>query len=433
MVDPREVDQSLNLRSINLAVSSRGITALTYVDAEMAKRVLTGLVPMHGRMIHDLKGKQISQKYGLYGEAINSIDRGKLNLTLLDEFANSSNVDIKFNHKLVKADLSRPNSNPLLQFKITKTVGKEKKEDIADYSQFEFVVGADGAYSALRCEMQKYTRININQHYIDNMYIELYIPPGKDESGNPKFSLDPNHLHIWPRDDFMLIALPNTDGSFTSTFFAPWKLAESLNTPDKVLALFRKYFKDGLELLGEQHVVEAFKNHPKGSLVCIKMNPYNVNGKAILVGDSSHAMVPFYGQGMNCGFEDVRILLELLEKNHYNTEKAFNEYSISRHDDLVSIIDLAMANYSEMSHKVKDPLFLLRKKLDGFLGRLLKDNWLPLYTMVSFRADVSYSEAVRRSKRQSNIISKAFACVATGIILGIAKGLHCYSRCRAKS
>lgn len=379
-----------NLRSINLAVSDRGLHALNHVDPVLNNRILEKVIPMTGRMIHKLNGEQESQRYDVDGvKGINSIDRGYLNELLLDE-VEAAGMRVKFNQKLERVNVL---SNDKVSLKFANT-NEEPPE-------FDFIVGADGSFSKVRSELQKFIRMDYSQEYIDCAYLELSIPPGE----NNTFSLDKNHLHIWPREDFMLIALPNLDGSFTSTFFGPWKLLESLKTDDDVMKFFEKYFPDAIILIGKESLLYAFANHPKGKLLSLKCSRYHYENKILIIGDAAHSMVPFYGQGMNCGFEDVHVLLSLLEKHQNNTLTAFNEYSETRHKDLLAIVDLAIANYKEMSHKVNSKLFILKTNINFILTKILKDKWLPLYTMVSFRSDINYSDAIAITRRQDKILN----------------------------
>lgn len=402
--DPRITDATTkkNLRSINLAVSDRGIRGLEFVDPEMASRVLKDIIPMYGRMIHTLDGHQESQKYGLFGEHINSIDRAKLNESLLDEIEtfNENAVDpikLKFEHKIT--NLSFKTRGASLECAV--------KDGVKKNFDFDFVIGADGAYSNVRYQMQKYIRMDYSQEYIDKCYLELYIPPGE----NSTFLIDRNHLHIWPRKDFMLIALANGDGSFTSTFFGPWKLTEKLNNPDVIEQFFQKNFADAVDLIGMENVVRVFTQNPKGALMQVTCSQYNYSDKCIIIGDASHSMVPFYGQGMNCGFEDVRILLDLMDQQP-TREAAFDAYTTTRHGDLNAILKLALDNYKEMSTKVISSAYLFRKTLDGVLGRILPQFWIPLYTMVSFRGDIPYSQCIEREKRQQRILK----CIEFGMV-----------------
>ncbi|KAH3688482.1 hypothetical protein WICPIJ_000545 [Wickerhamomyces pijperi] len=397
---------SKNLRSINLAVSDRGLNALRRVDPGLESRILEKVIPMTGRMIHKLSGEEESQKYALDGKkGINSIDRGYLNELLLEELdISEKKVEVKFGYKLEKVQ-----EDGKISFTNTNTKQQEQ-------FQFDLVIGADGSFSKVRSELQKFIRLDYSQQYIDCAYLELSIP-ALDNNG---FSLDKNHLHIWPRDDFMLIALPNLDGSFTSTFFAPWGLFESkeLSNDEGILKFFRYNFPDAVELIGEESLLYAFAHHPRGKLLSLKCNQYNYKDKILIIGDAAHSMVPFYGQGMNCGFEDVFVLTELLDKHRDDLSLAFEEYSQTRVHDLSAIVDLAISNYKEMSHKVNSKLFLLKTKIDFLLTKSLGDRWLPLYTMVSFRADIGYAKAVQISKRQDIILN----WIQAGIV-GLVGGL----------
>ncbi|CUM62640.1 uncharacterized protein PRCAT00000194001 [Priceomyces carsonii] len=426
--DPKTEKESKGLRSINLAVSSRGIRALEYVDKAMAKRVLENIIPMYGRMIHDKRGRQESQKYGLFGESINSIDRSFLNDSLLDELKNA-NVEVNFNHKLIR--LQNLSNKPSMIFINLELSDDEKMKTF----EFDYVIGTDGAHSQFRYQLQKSMRMNYSQEYIDMQYLELYIPPNKDTQSKNKFSIDPNHLHIWPRHEFMLIALPNKDGSFTSTFFSPWAVIESFKSSDEFVLFFCEQFPDATELIGEQNLKRAFENHPRGSLMQVSAFPYhNPSGRAMILGDAAHLMVPFYGQGMNCGFEDVRILMELLEMNGGDISESFKQYSSVRREDLRAICKLAMDNYYEMSTKVTSSRYLIRKGIDYYLGKYARNTflqWIPLYSMISFRDDISYSEAIAIEKRQENILN-LFRNGTLGFmaIYFIAKGLQYWDKLR---
>lgn len=423
--DPRlKSTTDRNLRLINLAVLDRGIRALNAVDLEMSLRVLKNILPMRGRMLHDLQGRQSSMRYGLHNESINSIDRAYLNIELLNELDLHKNIKINFGLKLVKMDFSGALGNPRVYFEKARKQHHTLEENAVRTFEYNFVIGADGAYSATRFSLQKFIRMDFRQEYMDCCYVELYIPPSK--LAKYKFQLHPNRLHIWPRHKFMLIALPNHDGSFTSTFFAPWDLAESLTTREKVLEFFAANFKDAVDLIGADSIAEAFLKHPKCSLVCTSCFPYNYEGKCIIVGDAAHSMVPFYGQGMNCGFEDIRVLVELVEKHNHNLNAAFSEYSVVRKPDLDAIINLAKENYKEMSHNVTLTRFVLRKKADALLHMVFGDRWLPLYTMVSFRGDIRYSECVSRSKVQSALLTQVelgVVGVAAYVAFKVMKGL----------
>ncbi|CAL1190397.1 unnamed protein product [Candida parapsilosis] len=418
--DPTNIDRSKrNLRSINLAVSSRGIRAIEEVDKALSDKILKHVIPMKGRMIHDKTGlKQESQLYGLNGECINSIDRSYLNDLLLQELGQSG-VKVCFEHKLVK--LSNVDTTPTMEF--------STKNGNVKFT-FDYIIGADGAHSHFRHQMQKGMRMDFSQKYIDMQYMELYIPPDPKK----KFAIDANHLHIWPRHDFMLIALANEDGSFTSTFFSPWSVIESINSSNEFTQFFKENFPDAYKLIGQDALVSAFDNNPRGSLMQISAYPYNSPlGKALIIGDAAHSMVPFYGQGMNCGFEDVRILMELIEANEGAIEKAFLAYSPQRKDDLDAICKLALDNYYEMSSKVTNIWYLTKKKLDYTLGSWFKNKWQPLYTMISFRDDIPYSKAVAIEVRQSRILNNfQMGIISSLLVYGAVQGAKVYDKWRSR-
>lgn len=417
--DPRQSKSGVG-RSINLAVSARGLEAIASVDPELCERVIAKSLPMRGRMIHN-GDQQQSQIYGLFGECINSIDRSQLNWDLLNEAAAYPSVKLYFNHKLTSCDFSKH------QLSFTHT-SDDKTENIQVHA--DLTVGCDGAYSAVRTAMMKLQRTNFTQEYIEHAYLELAIPP----SPTGTFLLDAEHLHIWPRQEFMLIALPNPDKSFTSTLFAPFSLFDSFKADSAVVDFFQAQFPDALAMIGEEELLGMWHRNPIAPLIQIKCFPYHFQDSAILLGDATHAMVPFYGQGMNCGFEDLRILNSILRKHgvtpssSWELQAALKKYSDQRHPDLLAILELAMGNYVEMRSSVTSRLYLLRKYVDGILGRLFKDSWVPMYSMVSFRADIPYAEVVKREARQASIvtgltsvISIASVCTVATIVLHATK------------
>lgn len=448
-----ENKSQLSQRSINLAISARGITALHSVNPKFAERFLDTAIPMRGRMIHPVHGREESQLYDLNGQCINSIDRALLNEDLLNQLTAAS-VPIVFRHKLLHADFDH------------KTLTFYSESDQKDVRvRYDFCIGADGCYSAVRRQLMRVVRMNYQQEYIPHEYIELRIPAGKGPSGEDTFRLDPNHLHIWPRHSFMLIALPNKDKTFTSTLFAPTAEFERFRDDKMFISWFRTHFPDALDLVGEDRLLHDYKHNPRSALIHIKTRPYHYKDNVILLGDAAHAMVPFYGQGLNCGLEDVRVLHVLLEKHRVDPEnmvpdgqvddnlsRALQEYTDSRHEDLDAICDLAMANYEEMRHAVTTPMYRLRKTLDGLLSRwtpflpfqsffpYLSSNtfkptpngWLALYTMVTFRPDIRYSEVRRKAKRQDYLLSMfAWSGIATTAGVGsLAVGLQLWARWR---
>ncbi|KAF9069902.1 hypothetical protein BDP27DRAFT_1402367 [Rhodocollybia butyracea] len=344
--DPRLPSSKANSqqRSINLAISHRGIAAIQSIDASTAQRFMQAAIPMKGRMIHHLNGRLDSQLYDRDGQCINSIDRAVLNECLLDEASVSENIRCFFQHKAVAIDFERKN------------IAFEDLDNAQTLTaDFDLCVGADGSYSLVRRQMMRVVRMDYQQEYIKHEYMELKMPARLDDEGRLNFVLDPNHLHIWPRRSYMLIALPNKDLTFTCTLFAPSEELDRLNTIDVFLPWFKSNFPDALEAIGEKNVMSDFTHNPRSSLICTKSNPYHYKDRAIILGDAAHSMVPFYGQGLNCGLEDVRILNVLLNQESVTStvsgqrederlERALSRYSQERHKDLLAISDLAMAN-----------------------------------------------------------------------------------------
>ncbi|KAJ2722313.1 kynurenine 3-monooxygenase, mitochondrial precursor [Coemansia sp. Benny D115] len=403
-------------RSINLAISERGFSALRRLDAQLEAQVKALVVPMHGRMIHALDGQQTSQKYDVLGRHINSVGRGTLIKLLLDTAAGYPSVTLHFNHEFISADLDSG---------IVTVQGGGDKAQKSVYA--DLIVGADGAYSRVRQRMMARMRMNYAQTYIEHGYCEFSMAPV-----NGDYAMDPNHLHIWPRGSFMLIALPNLDKSFTCTLFMPWSQFDKIKCSDDAVGFFDANFPDALQLMGKDNVKAEYEAHPKGSLMYIKCSPYTYKGRAIILGDSAHAMVPFYGQGMNCGFEDVEVLDTIMLRtlndcgNHsQNTSEltddqlmaALDEYSASRATDAAAIVDLALENYVEMRAKVVDYAYLLRKKLEGVLHRAMPRTVIPLYTMVSFTS-IPYAAVIRQWDRQTVWLHRSIKALAVAAVLG---------------
>jgi kynurenine 3-monooxygenase len=378
-------------RSINMALSDRGWNALE--KAGLKEKVLPLTIPMYGRKVHDEHGKTSFIPYGKEGQAIYSISRGRFNQLLMDE-AEKIGVKLNFGHKIDDVDLR---SNELL------VVDPEgNKETISS----NVIIGSDGAYSALRNAMLKQVRFDYKQEYITHGYKELSIPP--TESG--EFAMDPNALHIWPRGSFMLIALPNPDKSFTCTLFLPFEgervSFENIRDEKDVANIFETYFDDAFKLM--PNLKEQYFKNPSSALINIECYPWMLKS-ALLIGDASHAMVPFYGQGMNCGFEDCFILDELIEKFGTNAwELVFAKFQKKRKRDTDAICQLAMENFEEMRNEVSDPKFLIRKKIEAKLHALYPKEWIPLYTMVTF-SNMPYSEAYAQGKLQEKIMDKVMS------------------------
>lgn len=376
-------------RSINLALSNRGIRALEEVGlaAEMKKHS----VPMKGRLMHDVKGKLTFQPYGKDGQYINSISRSGLNMFLMDA-AEKEGVTFFFEHRCLEVNLDKTE----LTF--------EHQHDIRHH-QCDLIIGADGAYSAIRAALQITDRFEYSQHYIEHGYKELRIPPG--EKG--EFQLEKEALHIWPRESYMLIALPNPDATFTVTLFFPFEGPTSfqqLRTDDDVMNFFRTTFPDATDLMPS--LLEDFRDNPTSSLVTIRCTPW-VKNSTLLIGDAAHGIVPFYGQGMNAGFEDCAVLNQLLDTYQDDWTKAAPEYQRLRKADADAIARLALDNFVEMRDLVADPEFLLRKKIEAKLHEAFPTKWIPLYSMVAFHEEIRYSEALEMGERQKAIMDKVMA------------------------
>lgn len=374
-------------RSINLALSHRGLKALEAVG--LLDKVDELCIPMKGRMVHDLEGNTNFQPYGKEGQFINSVSRGGLNKLLLEE-AEKAGVEIHFNHKCLGVDDQK-----------TQAYFKTNRQSVSVDS--DFILAADGAFSAVRNAYMKTPRFNYEQHYITAGYKELNIP-AKDGD----FAIEPNALHIWPRGKFMLIALPNLDKSFTVTLFLPFegeKSFEKLKSDKEIMAFFSEEFPDTLEIMPD--LLEDFRTNPTSGLVTIRCFPW-AKDNTLLIGDAAHAIVPFYGQGMNAGFEDCLVLNQLIDEQGNISPQILQEYQNQRKKDAEAIADLALYNFIEMRDKVADPQFLLQKKIEAHLHDLFPEDWIPLYSMVTF-SDMTYSEAYEVGKKQQEIMNEVLA------------------------
>jgi kynurenine 3-monooxygenase len=403
--DPRE-GNIVGGRSINLALSTRGIHALEQLG--IADEVLRHAIPMRGRMIHPAGAGRapIFVPYDVDPKkCINSIGRAALNTTVIEAAQRYPNVHVHFNHRCSDVDLTEA-----VAYLETET-GQAGKDQLIP-ARGDAVIGVDGAFSAVRQSMQKkLENFKYDESYLPHGYKELTIPPGP----NGSWRMEKNALHIWPRKSFMMIALPNPDGSFTCTLFWEFEGPRSFattKTDDEVYDFFREEFPDALPLMPT--LLQDFKDNPTGSLVTIRCAPWFCKDKVALVGDAAHAIVPFYGQGMNAAFEDCVVLDECLEKFPDNRERAFAEYFVRRKENADALADLAISNFIEMRDKTASKTFRAKKKLDHLLEALLPGIYLPLYTMVTFTR-IPYAEAARRAKRQDRIVYGTL--IATVIII----------------
>ncbi|KZF26229.1 FAD/NAD(P)-binding domain-containing protein [Xylona heveae TC161] len=482
-------------RSINLALSERGINAMRNAGStSLLDGVLSETIPMHGRMIHGRTKTgdlfEQSQLYDVHGRFQRAVDRGSLNKSLLDELDHLPNVKLFFNHKLTGADFDAnkawferriPSSSPTKPSESeTETETESSSETPATTSssnpvppappgpeeiqvEFDFLIGADGAHSATRYHLMKYTRVNYQQEYIDALWCEFQIPPlsqpslpssssssSSTSSSSPSasasgFRISPNHLHIWPGRDFMFIAIPSLDRSFTCTLFAPQdvfaRLSSSLSsdpsdpsafssssTPSHpsdpsgpsgsdLLTFFNTHFPGVVpDLISPDALRWQFSNNPHLPLISIKCTPYHYSSKVVIVGDAAHAMVPFYGQGMNAGLEDVRVLFDVLDSyspgssslDKYSSDNmgaALSAYTRLRTPDAHAINDLALSNYIEMRASVRSPVYLLRKTIEEFISsRFPSTGWATQYARVCF-GNERYSDVQHAVARQGRILA----------------------------
>jgi kynurenine 3-monooxygenase len=377
------LEETVAGRSINLALSDRGIAALREVGLD--EYMLTEAVPMYGRMIHSVAGDTRLLPYsGRPGEYINSVSRTGLNTALINEAEAHGNVRFYFNMRCTGFDVS---------------TGEATFSGNANI-KCDTLIATDGAGSAVRDSMQHggVERFDLSQVWLQHGYKELHIPPMEGSC------LEKNALHIWPRHKFMMIALPNFDGSFTCTIFLAHEGENSfeiLKDETSLMPFFEENFADAIPLMPT--LSADFFHNPTGNLGTIKCFPWNVAGKALLLGDSAHAVVPFYGQGMNCAFEDIRILDQLIEKHGNRWETVYNEYAAARKPNTDAIADMAEENFYEMRDAVADPVFVRKRELETKLEQTYPD-YFSKYSMVTFREDMPYSVAKERGNAQDRLL-----------------------------
>lgn len=379
-------------RSINLAMSDRGWKAME--KAGIKEEIMSVAIPMSGRMMHSTEGELAYQPYGQEGQAIYSVSRGGLNLELIKIADSFENVEFFFDEKCTGVDLK---SNTI-HFENSNT-------NVTSTASADLIFGADGAFSAVRGVLQKTSRFNYSQQYLEHGYKELTIPPGE----NGIHLIEKNALHIWPRGQFMLIALPNHDGSFTCTLFLPFEGEESfenLNTEAQIESFFKKYFADAVPMM--PNLINDFKENPTPSLAIIRCSPWQYQNRILLIGDASHAIVPFYGQGMNSGFEDCTILDEMMDQYGEDWDTIITEFNATRIKDGNAIADLALRNFIEMRDSVGNPKFLLRKKIEKYLHKKYPDQFMPVYSMVTF-SHIPYSEGLKETANQDALFEKILA------------------------
>jgi kynurenine 3-monooxygenase len=404
--DPRE-GNIVGGRSINLALSTRGIYALEQLG--IADEVLRHAIPMRGRMIHDKSGALHFSPYDRDpNKFINSIGRAALNTTVIEAAQRYPNVRVHFNHHCTEIDLEQAIAHFEISSVRAAVSAATPQKIVRAYS--DAVIGVDGAFSTVRLSMQrKIPGFTYDESYLAHGYKELTIPPRADGS----WQMEKNALHIWPRKSFMMIALPNPDGSFTCTLFWEFEGPRSFattTTDDSIRRFFEEEFPDAVPLMPA--LLEDFKTNPTGSLVTIRCAPWFFKDKVALVGDAAHAVVPFYGQGMNAAFEDCVVLDKCLAEFPQDRHRAFAEYFSRRKENTDALADLAIENFIEMRDKTASRVFRAKKKLDHLLEGLLPGIYLPLYTMVTFTR-IPYAKAARRAQLQDRIVCGT-------VLLGVA-------------
>ena len=375
-------------RSINLALSNRGWAALDKIG--LSEKIAQISIPMTGRMVHNIDGTTAYIPYGKDGQAIYSVSRGELNIALINEAEKYPGVSFHFDELNTHINFD----TNVVQFNNTKT-------NTVSSVHSDYTFASDGAFSAVRYEMQKTPQFNFSQTYETYGYKELTIPAGPGGT----WAIEKNALHIWPRRSFMMIALPNLDGSFTCTLFAPYhgeNSFETIQTPDEVEAYFQKHFPTALAQMPT--LKKDFFENPIGSLVTMRCFPW-VHKNTALIGDAAHAVVPFYGQGMNCGFEDVDVLDDILTACGENWPEALDQYQHSRKPNADAIADLALYNYIEMRDLSAQPEFQLRLKIEKHIAAHFPQRFNTLYSMVTFDR-VPYAEAKAKAAKQGQLLDQ---------------------------
>jgi kynurenine 3-monooxygenase len=385
--DPRQAQPERG-RSINLALAARGLRALEL--ASVMERVRPLLIPMRGRMVHELSGHATLQPYGQREqEVIWSVGRADLNRVLIEEAARHAAVSVHFNQQCLGADVSAQ------RLRLRNGPGGETYE-----VALAPTIATDGAGSAMRASLAGAGLVSVREEWLDHDYKELTVPAAAAGA------LERHALHIWPRGGFMLIALPNTDGSFTATLFLARTGAASfaaLATDEAVAGFFQHQFPDALPLM--PNLLAEFASHPQGQLGTVHATPWHVAGSVLLLGDAAHAIVPFHGQGMNAAFEDC-VVLDALVARAADWPAVFAQFEQSRRPNAAAIAHMALENYTEMRDAVLDARFVRRKEIAMRLERRFPDRFIPRYSMVMFHPEIPYAEALRRGAVQAQLLDE---------------------------
>ena len=396
-------------RSINLAISARGLNALDHLGVK--DDVLRMGIPLYGRMIHPVNGPLAFQPYGSRRQAINSVSRADLNRVLLDAAEARGRVSIQFNRRCVGADLERGEVTTV-----------DVRDGTDERTHSGVIVGADGAFSTVRAQLVRRDRHDFSQAYLSHGYKELLIPPGDDGT----HVLERHALHIWPRGGFMMMAMANLDGSFTVTLYLPWEGQhgfDRLHTPAAVRQLFTSQFPDAVPLLPT--LENDFATHPTGSLVTVRNGSWHSGNDVVLLGDAAHAIVPFFGQGANSAFEDCLALESALVRFPEDRAAAFASYEEGRRPNTDAIGELALANFYEMRDHVASRWFRMEKRAERVLNRMFPSWFIPLYTMISFTL-IPYAEARDRARRQARAMR--LVVVGLGVLVFVLLGVWLRSR-----
>jgi kynurenine 3-monooxygenase len=387
-------------KSINIALSDRGWLALEAVG--IAEQVRKEALPMKKRVMHGVDGTITEQAYGKDDQAIWSVSRAGINEQLLNLAEKEANVALHFEKRLTHVDFTTGCSS--FSFDVAQSKGHIEID--ADY-----IFGADGAFSKVRRLAQETPRFSYSQSFMPQSYIELTIPANENETGDARFKMEKEALHIWPRKDFMLIALPNPDGSFTCTLFMNYESKHdkahsfcNLTERSQVVKFFNENFADAMPILADP--IDDFMSKKASPLFLVKVDPWVINNKVALIGDAAHAMVPYYGQGMNCGFEDCRELGEIIDQYKGQWCDIFPAYQKQRKINADAITELAQRNFVEMSELSGDSNFLLQKKIEAKFHQLQPELWVPLYSMVTFCPHLPYSQALAIGDQQKLIMAK---------------------------